>query len=373
MIEVVAPQEDLNTETATLIKWYVDDGSKVEKQKNICCIETSKAIFDLESPASGFLFHRYLEGSEIAFNETIAIIAESTEEIKKVKKNINSLKAKKDETKMKATKKAIQLASQYNIDLQVFNKKGIITESDVKSKIQESINLGEAHIITESGVLPKGLKNILILGAGLGAMQVIDILLHDSNTMVVGCLDENRDLYGKKIFGFEVLGELNMMEELWRERKIHAVVISVSTNINFRKKWFEKGKSMGIPFINVIDPSVKINRSVVLGEGNVICSQSHIGVATVIGDNNFISAHNSIDHHNIWGSHNTTGPTCATSSRVKVGDCVKFGTGIFIQPGVGIGNHVLIASGVIITKSIPSYHAVKTKIITEVKPIRSKQ
>ena len=132
---------------------------------------------------------------------------------------------------------------------------------------------------------------------------------------------------------------------------------------------YEKSKKLKIPFANAICPSTRINRHLSIGEGNVICSLTHIGTCSSIGNNNFISAQTNIEHHNVWGSHITTGPNCNTSSRVKIDDCVKFGMGIFIQPGISVGENCLISSGSVITKSINSNHAVKTKLSSEIKPI----
>jgi acetyltransferase-like isoleucine patch superfamily enzyme len=175
----------------------------------------------------------------------------------------------------------------------------------------------------------------------------------------VGCLDDDVETQGRALFGVPVWGKLETLAAAWREKRFDRAIVSISTNIPLRKSLAERCRALGIPLANAIDPTVRLNRGVVLGLGNVLCSQVHVGVATVLGDNNFISSHTSIEHHNTWGSHNTVGPACATSSRVLVGDEVVFGTGIFIQPGVGIGSRCRIASGAVLAQTIPADHAVK--------------
>ena len=49
------------------------------------------------------------------------------------------------------------------------------------------------------------------------------------------------------------------------------------------------------------------------GRGNVICAFCHFGTETRVGDNNFFSAYNSFDHHNVLGTDVSTGPGCLTS------------------------------------------------------------
>ena len=40
--------------------------------------------------------------------------------------------------------------------------------------------------------------------------------------------------------------------------------------------------------------------------------------------------------------------------KVTIGDYVYLGNNVFVMPGVEIGNHVLVAAGSVVTKSIPS-------------------
>lgn len=47
-------------------------------------------------------------------------------------------------------------------------------------------------------------------------------------------------------------------------------------------------------------------------------------------------------------------PTFDCFGKISVGDYVYIGNGSIIMPGVTIGNHVLIAAGSVVTKSIPS-------------------
>ena len=364
MIEIKIPQEDVNSESAILVEWNAPNKSKVSKGQIIFSAETSKAIFEIEAEAEGYIVYNIQEGEEVEFNVPIAYIAESENEIDLALSKL-AQEREREEPDVKITRKARQLALQYGVDFKQIDKRGIITEEDVRQLIELDAPL--SIVITKAGELPKGVQRVLMLGGGLGGMQVVDILLNDPRLTVIGCLDDDESIKGKRLFGVEVIGKIGLLEDLWEKGEFDSAIITISTNINVRKNFFLKCKELGIPLVNAIDPTVRMNRGVVLGEGNVICAHVHIGVATVIGDNNFISSNCSIEHHNLWGSHNTTGPNCVTSSRVKVGDEVKFGTGIFIQPGISIGSNCQIASGSIITKNIPDNHAVKTKVqVTEV-------
>lgn len=202
-------------------------------------------------------------------------------------------------------------------------------------------------------------KKVLILFAGVAGTQVADIFSNYEDIEVVGFLDDNPDLQGKEVFGKKVLGNLDILETLFREKAFDFIIISVG-NCLLRKKYYEKAKNLGISFINAIDTSVKICQDVQIGEGNVICGQAYIGNSTKIGNNNFISSNASIEHHNVWGSHITTGPHFSTTGKCEVENCVAFGMHVGLQY-TKIGENSLINSGIVILENIPSNSIVKKK------------
>ena len=361
MKSVVLTQSDVNSESAVLVEWAVADGTQVEAGTVVCRAETTKAVIEVPAPAAGQLFHAYPAGATLAFNRPIAWLAENAAEAVEARQRARQISAAPAASAVKATKKARQLAAQHSVSLEEFaGKAGLVTEQDVYAKLGLTPPSTDATaVVAQAAAVPAEGLRVLVLGAGLGAMQVIDILLNSDDLRPVGCLDDDAATHGTSLFGVPVWGPLDRLADAWKEKRFDRAIISISTNIAVRKACFESCRALGIRLVNAIDPSARLNRGVVLGEGNVLCSQVHVGVATVIGDNNFISSHTSIEHHNRWGSHNTVGPACATSSRVLVGDEVLFGTGIFIQPGVGIGSRCRLASGAVLTQNIPAGHSVK--------------
>ncbi|HVZ42099.1 MAG TPA: biotin/lipoyl-containing protein [Candidatus Kapabacteria bacterium] len=366
MTGIVIPQLDANSETVKLVRWEVEDGAGVSRGDVLCTVETSKAIFEVEAEAPGLVVRVEPEGAMVAFNVPIGYVVADEAEAGRVRSGYLPAEPAEgsDEAAFSATKRAVQLARQHNVDLAKVPSDGIITESDVQGYLKAAGRLAGERM--KPGELPDAVRRVLVIGAGYGAMQVIDILLNYPDVRVAGCVDDDAKLHGTEIFGAPVIGPIGELETYWKERRFDCAIIAISTNIGLRVRFFNRCAELGIPMINAIDPTVRVNRGAVIGTGNIICSQCHIGVAARIGDNNFISAHNSIDHHNVWGSHITTGPNCATSGAVTVGSEVKFGTGVFVQPNLSIGAGSIIASGAIIIRSIPERHAVKVKVTTEV-------
>jgi sugar O-acyltransferase (sialic acid O-acetyltransferase NeuD family) len=386
---LLVEQSDLNSESALLVEWTAADGAMIDAGHIVCRVETTKAIIEVPSPGRGQIFHAFPAGASVVFNRPIAYVAETAAEGEEARGKAQGA-AKNAPPAVKATKKARQLALQHGLALEAIDAQGgLVTEKHVYAALgAKPAEIGISTIAPDGRAarpyldasggsavaapdLPTGTARVVVLGAGLGAMQVIDILLNDPGQQPVGCLDDDPDTQGRALFGVPVWGKLDALEAYWREKRFERAIVSISTNIPLRKNLAERCRALGIPLANAIDPTVRLNRGVVLGTGNVLCSLVHVGVATVLGDNNFISSHTSIEHHNRWGSHNTVGPACATSSRVLVGDEVVFGTGIFIQPGVGIGSRCRIASGAVLAQTIPADHAVKMQAQYRVLPLPS--
>ncbi|MBI4607003.1 MAG: bifunctional N-acetylglucosamine-1-phosphate uridyltransferase/glucosamine-1-phosphate acetyltransferase [Planctomycetes bacterium] len=371
MKPIVIPQEDVNSEAARIVSLRAARGDAVKAGDAILTVETSKAVFDVPAPGSGLFLPLFEAGAVVPFNVPVAYVAESPAELEALARQARPAAAEGGgggAGQARVTRKARQLALQYGVPLEELKVSGIIKEKDVQDFLLASGRLapGEDQVLTDAGQVPRGLERVLLVGAGLGAMQVMDILLNAPHQAIAGLVDDDESLRGTWVLGFPVLGTSRDLPRLWREAKaFDAAVVTISTSVPVRRALFERCRELGIPMANAVDPTVRRNRLSRLGQGNVICSFVHIGTCAVLGDNNFISAHSSIEHHNLWGSHITTGPGVMTSSRVRVGDGVKMGTGIFIQPGLSVGKGCQIASGAVLIRSVPDGHAVKTRITTE--------
>jgi pyruvate/2-oxoglutarate dehydrogenase complex dihydrolipoamide acyltransferase (E2) component len=48
------PMVSVNDEKVTLAEWYIAPGQMVKRGDTICCIETSKAVADVQAEADGY-------------------------------------------------------------------------------------------------------------------------------------------------------------------------------------------------------------------------------------------------------------------------------------------------------------------------------
>jgi pyruvate/2-oxoglutarate dehydrogenase complex dihydrolipoamide acyltransferase (E2) component len=74
IVYVTIPQETVNDESVRILSWKIPSGSKVEKDQQLCEIETSKAVMDIEAPEAGTVVYTAKAGDEVPVGSTICQI-----------------------------------------------------------------------------------------------------------------------------------------------------------------------------------------------------------------------------------------------------------------------------------------------------------
>lgn len=74
IVFVTIPQETVNDESVRILSWKVASGSRVEKDQQLCEIETSKAVMDIESPEAGVVIYSAKAGEEVPVGSMICQI-----------------------------------------------------------------------------------------------------------------------------------------------------------------------------------------------------------------------------------------------------------------------------------------------------------
>jgi hypothetical protein len=365
MRPVLIPASDVNSSTAEVTDWCVPDHSRVICGQIVAEVETSKAILDIASPADGLLLQVARKGAEIDLAEPVAYIFEEAVDLERYALDLERQRAEPTSpahSGSRATAPAMARALELGVNLDAMSGQGIITVKMVEQ-------VGAAAHATLGDVLdaPKDAERVLIIGAGLGATQVLEIFATGGGRQFgVGIVDDDVSRWGGEVEGVPVVGGTGHLAELQARGGFDAAVIAISTSVPVRTRLRLVCEKLAVPLTNVIDPTARICAGVTFGPGNVVCAFSHFGFGTKVGANNFVSAYNSYDHHNILGTDISTGPGCLTSGLVELGDRVRLGTGIFVEPHLRIGHDAQIASGSTIVSAVPDGHAVKSRVMTTV-------
>ena len=369
MKPVLVPTTDVNSETGLLVEWLAADRSEVKAGEMIAEIETSKAIIEVPAPEAGFLLHAAREGAEVRLTEPVARLFNDVGAMEAYADKEQRRRAEAAGSGPRATEPARRRAEELGVDLAAIGGDTLITAGMVETAAAAAAmaTLDLPDPLPGVAALPR----IALIGAGLGAMQVIDILCAAGSGIAVAIADDDASRWAGEVMGVPVVGGFERLVTLFDKGAFDAAIIAISTSVPARARLRDALAASSIPLANAIDPTARISADVTLGTGNIVCAFCHFGVGTVVGDNNFLSAYNSYDHHNRLGSDISTGPTCTTSGLVVLGDRVRLGTGIHVEPHVELGDDVQVASGSVIVASVPAGHVVKRRIVTTaVVPLR---
>lgn len=362
MTDILLEKLNVSDDMYLLNELLADNGEFVKKDDTIFSVESSKVTIDIQSPADGYIFfvEGLEEGMELPIGFLIAKIVDKpinpffeTLE-KKEEVSVNKVEEKVfDNREIIITDSARILMQKEGISEDAFINHTFVSKRDVASVCSQRDLFNYGY--------QRSSKRIAIIGAGAGAVQVIDLIRSLKNFIPVIIFDDTAEKKGKNLDGIYVEGAVDFLhiKELHNQGKFDFIVNSVSTSIPFRKNCYERLTALGVPYCNLIHDSCVIGSNLQIGTGNIIFPFTHIGADTIIGNDNFITAKASIEHHNRLGNYCTFGPGVMTSGHVQIGDETRFGAGIFVEPFVEIGENCLIASGAILTQKISSNSIVR--------------
>jgi acetyltransferase-like isoleucine patch superfamily enzyme len=375
MKPVMIPTSDVNSETAVVTNWRVPDRALVQAGDLVAEVETSKAVLEVATPDSGYLLHGADLGEQVSLAEPLAFLfptVAALEEHAARRAQAAAQAAAQTGDAARATAPAIRRAAELGVDLVAIGAGDLVTVKMVEAAAGNGARDPARELPLPLDAIDVA-ERVALIGAGLGATQVIDIFAAGTTgQQAVAIIDDDESRWADSVAGVPIVGGRRRLETLFADGWFDSAVVAIGTSVPARTRFRRLCRDLGIPLTNAIDPTTRICSGVELGTGNVICAFCHFGVATRVGDNNFISAYGSFDHHNVLGSDIATGPGCKTSGVVRIGDRVRMGTGIFVEPHVEIGDGVQVASGAVIVTSVPAGHAVKRRVVTTTTvPIRT--
>lgn len=198
------------------------------------------------------------------------------------------------------------------------------------------------------------MNSVVVVGAGGFGREVLEIF-KDRNRVskiwnILGFIDENKDLHGKMVNGYPVLGGLDWLR---RHNSNDLGCVCAIGACETRKRVVERLRQIGVNFYNAIHPSVIMSDFVELGQDVIICAGSILTVNIKIGDHVHININCTIGHDAIIGSYCTINPIAAINGNNHLGEGVYVGTGATFIQGVSVGSWSTIGAGAVVTVDIP--------------------
>lgn len=326
---------------------YFKSGSYVNLGQIIFTIESSKANIEVEVTESGYIYFSRNIGEKINVGELFYVISE--EILLSIDNVFKPISINNNDNKCISNNARI-LMNNHNITAEMINKE-VIKESDVVSYIERdkvSVDFNEELLIKhEKGKLP-----LIIIGAGGGAKMCIDALVFSTEFQIVGLLDDKVKI-GTNILGIPVIGNLKSVSQLLN-LKIENFVLAfgVLENRKLRFDVFQMMKKIGCKFPNILHANSIVEKSVKLGEGNVILAGANIGSCVLMGDLNYINNNALVSHDCILKDNIHIAPSATLASSIKIESHVLIGMNTTLYMGIKIGNSSTILNGLIINNDI---------------------
>jgi sugar O-acyltransferase (sialic acid O-acetyltransferase NeuD family) len=193
---------------------------------------------------------------------------------------------------------------------------------------------------------------VLIIGAGGHGRVVLDILLQAGHHQVVGFLDNNDAIHGRRIDGVPVRGPIAMLPEAARDLRADGVIIAIGDN-GTRRGLAREVERAGIPLLNAIHPSATLAQNVTLGRNVVVCAGAVVCAHCQIGNSVILNTGCIIDHCTMIGEGCHICPGVRVAGRVVVEPGVFLGIGATVVPKVTLGCEAIIGAGAVVIEDVP--------------------
>lgn len=338
-VEIKMPRLGVNDDYVTLASWLVKNGDWVNEGQVLATVETSKETSEITASVSGIITMTVRSGEDVEVDGVIAFIGEEVAPLQEERSSEPPID-------LRMTDKAKKLIEEYHVDLSLFPKDKLVREKDVFPFIYGH------HTIAAT-------KNneIILYGGGGFSKIAIDILKVTHAYHVYGIVDMKHPEM-QEVMGVPVIGNDNVLETIF-ENGYRKIFNSVDFGAVTRKTVYDKLKSYGFDFPNIIHAKSIIEPSVVFGEGNIICAGAIIGASAKVGSNCVINAGVIISHDCIISDHCHIASGAVLAGIVTVGENTLIGQNVTIYSRVRIGNNVIIENGCSIFKNVPDHTVVR--------------
>jgi sugar O-acyltransferase (sialic acid O-acetyltransferase NeuD family) len=336
---VSIPKDGTSDENVSIVDIYFVDGEEIEIGDVICQYETSKAIIDLESQYSGYIYGLVERQNIVNVGSPICFISESallTEEVSTKREFILGEKVTRENTHEKSiSNKALSLMNKHSIDESHFSSE-IISEKMVLAYIR---NIKNNPLNTTSYSFSA--NDLMVLGLGGHSGMCIDIINAGSEYNIAGFLDDKKSLLDAR-YGYESFGSLDDLPYLIENGLKNAIIGMGFINNTIRRDDYFILLSSIIQIPTIIHRSAIIEPSATIGNGCQIMAGAIIGSNVMIEDNCIINSGAIISHDSIIKQSSHITPGAVIGGNVTIGKRCTVGMCSTIYLGLTIGNDVII-------------------------------
>ncbi|NJB86671.1 sugar O-acyltransferase (sialic acid O-acetyltransferase NeuD family) [Lewinella marina] len=360
-IDIIIPKETVSDDFYRVTELNFVNGDQVKEGDTIGALETSKADFELEAPADGFIYYLVEEGDDVAAGKTFAQITTERQSSTSDQTSdpdltpaTGSLTGHSD-VEVRVSRAARDLMQTHGLTNANFPGTSLITTNEVRRQLglksggkKPSKNAPAVRI----GGLQYDAQSVLIVGDQGHAGACLDLLELQPGLKCAGFI--GTDQSPSEVFGLPVLGTNDDLPDLLHNKGITKAVIGIGAlaNPGVRTRLYNMLLEMGFQFPNLVHPRAVIERSVKMGTGNQVFAGALVGSNVAIGSNCIINSGAIISHDCVLSDNVHLTPASTLAGMVSVGANTVVGMNSNVFLGVSIGSNQLITNGENVFKNI---------------------
>lgn len=215
----------------------------------------------------------------------------------------------------------------------------------------DSARLTITTSMTASAPSPSARAKLLILGCGGHGRVVLDILLAARSHHVLGFLDNNAEIHGRRIDGIPVLGAIDQLERIANEYGATEILVAIGDN-GVRRGLARDAEQAGFALASAVHPSASLAHNARLGKNVVVAAGSVVCANCQIGDSVILNTGCIVDHQTMIGEGAHICPGVRIAGRVVVESGAFVGIGATIVPRVTLGCESIVGAGAVVLDDV---------------------
>jgi len=190
---------------------------------------------------------------------------------------------------------------------------------------------------------------ILVYGASGHGRVVLDAARRISGFHVVGFIDDDRALSGKRILGIEVLGDASVLRET--AHCACRVVVAIGDPVA-REAAVGRVVEAGLGFITIVHPTAFIGEGVSIGEGSMVLPMAVIHTDATIKRHVIVNTGSVVEHDCQVADYAHIAPGAHLAGGVIVGRSAQIGIGASVAPELRIGDGAIVGLGAAVVSDV---------------------
>jgi|GEM_PF-99398 len=237
-----------------------------------------------------------------------------------------------------------------------------------------TVQTGPRKMRSEAGrneIMPHNEKNrCVVIGCGGHGRVVLDVLMNAGELDVIGFLDSDTTVHGRRVDGVPVMGHPDDLEAIRDREGIECGIVAIGDN-GVRRAFGHRLELAGIEVINAVHPSANVARNVSLGKNIVIAAGALVSAHCQIGDSVILNTGCIVDHESLIGTATHICPGARLAGRVTVESGAFVGIGATIIQNTRVGYEAIVGAGAVVISDVAPMTTVVGVPAQEVKQAES--